>query len=43
MKVSKGSSYIEKFRLFNKLFTKDTLKNETVLKNYFDKIYFKKK
>jgi hypothetical protein len=43
MKVSKKGTYIEKFRLFNKLFTKDTLKNETVLKNYFDKIYFKKK
>ena len=42
MKVSKGSM-INRFIMFNKKFSKDTLKNEEILKKYIEKIYFKLK
>lgn len=41
MKVSKGSM-INRFKMFNKKFSKDTLKNEEILKKYIEKIYFNK-
>ena len=42
MSNTKGSM-MDRFKKFNKKFTNDTMKNESILKKYIDNIYFNKK